>query len=203
MATEEKKEETKKVEGEGKEAEKSELDPTIVALMKDPDAIANLLKTKRDSNAEAKAYRLKLEAKDKAETEAKEAALKEQGKFKELAESAQSESKKALSSFMKKLADLTIKNEAIALNSIDPDLVVLAVDRAGIKVSDDLETVEGVKEAVTALAKSKPHLFKEVGPAGTPPPGTPRAHLKGILGQPSEGSKPHEDLTYGFQKGRK
>jgi len=205
MATEEKKEETKKVEGEKKEEgeTKPELDPTIAALMKDPDAIANLLRTKRDSNAEAKAYRLKLEAKEKAENEAKEAALKEQGKFKELAESAKSENEKAVSSFKKKLADLTIKNEAIALGSIDPDLVVLAVDRAGIKVSDNLETVEGAKEAVAALAKVKPHLFKEPGQTGTPPPGTPKPHLKGILGQPSEGSKPHEDLTYGFQKGRK
>jgi hypothetical protein len=202
MATEEKKEETKKVEGEGKEAEKSELDPTIVALMKDPDAIAALLKTKRDSNAEAKAYRLKLEAKDKAETEAKEAALKEQGKFKELAESAKAESAKALAGFIKRLADLTIKNEAIALNAIYPDVVVLAVDRAGIKVSADLETVEGAKEAVELLKKSKPDLFKEAGSGGTPPPGTPKPHLKGTL-QPAAGESVYDRITRGLEGKKK
>jgi hypothetical protein len=191
-------EDDKKGDGGGE----PQLDPTIAALMKDPDAIANLLKTKRDSNAEAKAYRLKLEAKDKAETEAKEAALKEQGKFKELAESAKSESAKALAGFMRKLADLTIKNEAIALNSIDPDLVVLAVDRAGIKVSDDLETVEGAKEAVAALAKVKPHLFEEAGKTGTPPPGTPKAHLKGIL-QPAAGESVLDRITRGLEGKKK
>jgi len=195
----------KKAEGEKKEEgeTKPELDSTIAALMKDPDAIANLLKTKRDSNAEAKSYRLKLEAKEKAETEAKEAALKEQGKFKELAESAKAENLKALASFMKRLADLTIKNEAIALDSIDPDLVVLAVDRAGIKVSDDLETVEGAKEAVAALAKIKPHLFQEAGKAGTPPPGTPKPHLKGILGQPVPGESVLDRITRGLEGKKK
>ena len=173
------------------------LDPTIAALMKDPDAIANLLKTKRDSNAEAKAYRLKLEAKDKAETEAKEATLKEQGKFKELAESAKAESVKALASFIKRLADLTIKNEAIALDAIYPDVVVLAVDRAGIKVSADLETVEGAKEAVELLKKSKPDLFREAGSSGTPPPGTPKPHLKGIL-QPVAGESVYDRITRGL-----
>jgi len=192
----------KKAEEEKKGEQKEELDPTIVALMKDPDQIAALLKTKRDANAEAKAYRLKLEAKEKAETEAKEAALKEQGKFKELAESAKAESLKALASFMKKLADLTIKTEAIALNATYPDVVVLAVDRAGIKVSDDLETVEGAKEAVAALAKAKPDLFKEAGPAGTPPPGTPKPHLKGIL-QPAAGESVLDRITRGLEGKKK
>jgi hypothetical protein len=172
------------------------IDPTIAALMKSPDEIAALLKTKRDANAEAKSYRLKLEAKEKAETEAKEATLKEQGKFKELAESAKTESEKAITNFKKKLVDLTLKNEAIALNSIDPDLAVLAVDRAGIKISDDLETVEGAKEAVAALAKAKPHLFTEIG--GIPPPGTPKPHLKGIL-QPVAGESTHSRITRGLE----
>ena len=187
----------KKAEEDAAKAAEGKIDPTIAALIKDPDAIADLLKTKREANAEAKAYRLKLEAKEKAETEAKEAVLKEQGKFKELAESAKTENAKILSRFTKKLVDLTLKNEAIALNSIDPDLVVLAVDRAGVKVSDDLETVEGAKEAVTALAKAKPHLFEEVKP-GTPPPGTPRPHLKGIL-QPAAGESVRDRITRGLE----
>jgi colicin import membrane protein len=186
----------KKAEEDAAKAAEGKIDPTIAALIKDPDAIADLLKTKREANAEAKAFRLKLEAKEKAETEAKEAALKEQGKFKELAESAKAEKDKAVAGFKKRLADLTLKNEAIALNSIDPDLVVLAVDRAGIKVSDDLETVEGAKEAVAALAKAKPHLFEEVKP-GIPPPGTPKPHLKGIL-QPAAGESPRDRITRGL-----
>jgi len=193
----------KKAEEDKKGEHKEELDPTIVALMKDPDAIANLLKTKRDSNAEAKAYRLKLEAKEKAEAEAKEATLKEQGKFKELAESAKAESAKALASFIKRLADLTIKNEAIALNAIYPDVVVLAVDRAGVKVSADLESVEGAKEAVELLKKSKPDLFREAGPAGTPSPGTPKPHLKGILGQPVPGESALDRITRGLEGKKK
>jgi hypothetical protein len=192
-------EDEKKASGGGE----PQLDPKIAELMKDPDAVQNLLAAKRAANEEAKAYRLKLEAKEKAETEAKEAALKEQGKFKELAESAKADSVKALASFIKRLADLTIKNEAIALNAIYPDVVVLAVDRAGIKVSADLETVEGAKEAVELLKKSKPDLFKEAGPAGTPPPGTPKPHLKGILGQPVAGESVYDRITRGLEGKKK
>ena len=194
----------KKAEDEKKAAGGGEpqVDPKIAELMKDPDAVQNLLAAKRAANEEAKGYRLKLEAKEKAESDAKEAALKEQGKFKELAESAKAESLKALASFMKKLMDLTIKTEAIALNATYPDVVVLAVDRAGIKVSDDLETVEGAKEAVAALAKAKPDLFKEPAQGGTPPPGTPKPHLKGIL-QPGAGESVYDRITRGLEGKKK
>jgi hypothetical protein len=192
----------RKAEGDKSKDNEPKVDPKIAELMKDPDAVQNLLAAKRAANEEAKGYRLKLEAKEKAESDAKEAALKEQGKFKELAESAAAKQAAAETSFKKRLADLTIKNEAIALGSIDPDLVVLAVDRTGIKVSDDLETVEGAKEAVATLAKVKPHLFKEAGQPGTPPPGTPKPHLKGIL-QPGAGESVYDRITRGLEGKKK
>jgi len=179
-----------------------EINPRIAELMKDPDAVQGLLAAKRAANEEAKAYRLKLEAKEKAENEAAAAAQQEQGKFKALAESAEAKGVKSLASFMKRLADLTIKNEAIALNAIYPDVVVLAVDRAGVKVSDDLETVEGAKEAVELLKKSKPDLFKEAGQTGTPPPGTPKPHLKGIL-QPAADESVFDRITRGLEGKKK
>ncbi len=187
---------------EDKGGDDSALDPTIAALMKDPDGIAALRKAKQDANAEAKGYRLKLEAREKAENEAKEKALKEQGQFKELAESAKAETEKVKASFQKRLVDLTLKNEAIAQGSIDPDLVVLAVDRAGIKVSDDLESVEGAKEAVAALIKTKPHLFTPPDPkGGRPAPGvTQPAPRGGFIPNPEDKVDPLTRITKGLEK---
>jgi hypothetical protein len=207
IATQKAADAAKKTEDDRKAAEdaakKTELDPKIAELMKDPDAVQNLLAAKRAANEEAKAYRLKLEAKEKAEGEAKDAALKEQGKFKELSESAVTKGATDLANFKRRLADLTIKNEAIALNAIYPDVVVLAVDRTGVKVSEDLETVEGAKEAVAALAKAKPDLFKEPEQIGTPPPGTPKPHLKGILQPAPAGESVLDRITRGLEGKKK
>ncbi|HOT31245.1 MAG TPA: hypothetical protein PLQ61_06785 [Bacteroidales bacterium] len=67
------------------------------------------------------------------------------------------------------------KTETICnqLGIIDPDLAYLAMDKSGIKVKDD-DSVDGVKEALEALLKSKPHLKGSVKkPIGVPSnPGT-------------------------------
>lgn len=66
------------------------------------------------------------------------------------------------------------KTETICnqLGIIDPDLAYLAMDKSGIKVKDD-DSVDGVKEALEALLKSKPLLKGSVKPIGGPSnPGT-------------------------------
>jgi len=66
------------------------------------------------------------------------------------------------------------KTETICnqLGIIDPELAYLAMDKSGIKVKDD-DSVEGVKEALEALLKSKPLLKGSVKPIGGPSnPGT-------------------------------
>ncbi len=192
----------KAAEDKGGEDKGDQIDPTIAALMKDPDAIAALIKTKQGANAEAKTYRLKLEALEKAEKEAKDKALVEQGEFKTLAERAKAETEQAKTSFKKRLVDLTLKTEAITAGSVDPDLVVLAVDRAGIKVSDDMESVEGVKEAVEALKKAKPHLFPATEDGKPAPKTTQPAPRGGFTATPGDFDKtsPRDLISKGFAK---
>jgi len=71
-----------------------------------------------------------------------------------------------------KLMRAKIEIESSKLGIIDPELAYLAMDKSGVKVKDD-GSVDGVKEALEALLKSKPHLKGSVKPIGGPSnPGT-------------------------------
>jgi len=64
-----------------------------------------------------------------------------------------------------------IKVFAVQAGIVDPDVAVAILDRSGISVSEDGK-VEGVKEAIDALAKGKPYLLgkgtKSVGSSTNP-----------------------------------
>lgn len=60
-----------------------------------------------------------------------------------------------------------IKLAAMEAGFVDPTDAIALVDRASIKV-DDKDAVTGVKEAVEALARAKPHLVGEAKPGGSP-----------------------------------
>ncbi len=153
------------------DAAKKTADDQIAQIMKDPEAIKALLEAKRAANAEAKELRLKQEAADKVKKDQEEAALKEQNKFKELAEKKEGELTAAKSAFNKRLIDTHLKIEALAAGALDEDAVIALAGRTDIKVGENFE-VTGVKEAVEALKKGKPHLFGKPDDKKVAPPRT-------------------------------
>ena len=128
--------------------------------MKDPDAVASLLKAKRDANDEAKKTRLKLEAYEKAAKDAEDKALQESGNFKALAEQKDAEAKAARKDKADALISYRMELEAVKAGAIDPADVEALCNKSGIKLGDDGKTVTGVTEAVMARKAAKPHLFK-------------------------------------------
>jgi hypothetical protein len=187
----------KKREGDKKDdsVQKDQVDPKIAELMKDPDGVQALLEQKRAANAEAKKYREKLEEIENAKKKTDEEALKEQGKFKELAETAQKEKNEAEAKFKAKLVELALMTEAVKQGIVDADGVKLA-DASKVTVDKDWN-VEGAKEAIEALKQSKPYLFekKEGAP---PPPGERPGLRKSQTG--GEDLTPEQRLERAFEK---
>lgn len=123
------------------------------------DEAAQLLKENME-------FKKRLKALEKKQTDDDEAKLKEQGKFKELAESATTKAKAA-----EKVAILA-KLEAIAVREGLTDLDLLAlVDTSGVSF-DDAGKVIGANEAVAAFKAAKPAFFSGSAPVpGTAKPG--------------------------------
>ena len=176
--------------------EKGEIDPEILAIMKDPAAVAHLREQKRSANAEAKEARLKLEKLEKERKDADDKALQEQGKFKELAEKHKAEAEDLKKMFAGQRIDFELRLEAQTAGIIDAGDAVRLCDRAGLKLSDDFATVEGAKEAVEVLKKTKPYLFAEAEGEKIPPPSIGRASLKG--GAPLPEGSAHDDFNKAF-----
>jgi len=166
---------------DGQKDQKGQLDPKIAEIMKDPDAVQALLDQKRAANAEAKKFREKIEEIENAKKKSDEDALKDQGKFKELAETAQREKGEAEARFKTKAIELALKTEAIRQGIIDPADVKLA-DASQVKVDKEWN-VEGAKEAVEALKAAKVYLFEKKEGAPLPPGQKP-----GLRGQVNEGN---------------
>ncbi|MHB8053682.1 MAG: phage scaffolding protein [Candidatus Aminicenantales bacterium] len=180
------------------------VDPTIAALMKDPDAVQKLLESKRGANDEAKKLRLKLEAKEKAEKEASDKALADQGEFKKLAEQEKANSAALKTSFTKRLVDLELRIEAQAAGCVDADAVIALAAREGIAVSEDLSQVTGAKEAVAALIKAKPYLFAKGGEGDPPAPGAqPPAPRGGFAPAGDEKIDPRDRIARGLATTKK
>lgn len=195
-------EDAKKAEAEA--AKKSGDDDEIARIQKDPEAIKTLLAAKRAANAEAKELRLKQEAAEKLKREQEDAALKEQNKFKELAEKKASDLQAATSKFTDRLIAQHLRNEALAAGSVDPDAVIALADRAGIKVDESFD-VAGAKEAVEALKKSKPYLFGS-GEDKVPPPGAKPPAPRGGFNAATAGDaniSPMERISRGLSGGKK
>jgi hypothetical protein len=122
---------------------------------KPTDAEAALLK-------ENMAFKKKLQAIEKAQAEAEEKRLKDQGEFKTIAEQAQAKAKAA----QEKLKLAILKNTAAAAGLIDPDLVAIA-DLSAVGIDDD-GVVTGAAEAIEAFRAAKPHLFGQQSTAPRP-----------------------------------
>lgn len=112
--------------------------------------------------------RKKIETIEKANADIKKKALEEQGKFKELYETAESE-KTAL----KESIDLADKKGAVlasvySANARKPDTVMKLVDFTKVTI-DENGAISGVEEEIERLKQSDPYLF---GKEGETVPGT-------------------------------
>ncbi|MCG8401376.1 MAG: hypothetical protein MJA84_07235 [Firmicutes bacterium] len=140
-----------------------------------PDESTFMARMKREGKAqvEAMAKELGFDSSDalkvaaKAQKEADEAAKTELEKEKARAEKAESDKKMALDAANTRLVNAEIKVFAVQAGFIDPADAVALIDRAGIQV-DEQGAVTGAKEAVEALAKTKPHLVGTEKPGGSP-----------------------------------
>lgn len=184
------------------EADKGGESEKIANLMKDPEAIKQLIHERSRFMGESQKYLLDLNKFEKAKKDAEDKALVDQGKFKEAFESAKTERDKDRDSFKAQRIGFELNLEAIKAGMTYPEDAILLCDKSKIEVSVDYVKVTGAKEAVELLKKSKPDLFKEAGSTGTPPPGTPKPHLKGIL-QPAAGESVLDRITRGLEGKKK
>lgn len=137
---------------------KGDIDPTIKSLQDDPDGIKKLLDTKRAANAEAAKYRKKLEQIQSAQDAADKKALEEQGKFKELADKAESEKTAVVEKFTRRSKFIGLKIEAIKQGIIDPDVIEI-IPLSDVEIDDDFNVINAA-EIITDFKSKKPHFFK-------------------------------------------
>ena len=134
----------------------------------------------KELSEEAKGYRLKLR---EAEAEV-EKARSEFEEFKKQAATTADERKHLESALTEARIDNAIVVDAIGLGFYDPSDAVRLVTRDGVEMKDGKPV--GVKEALTALAKAKPHLLRDTGAedAGARGSGPSRSNMNDfILGQ--------------------
>lgn len=98
----------------------------------------------------------------KTHKDAQDANKSELEKEKAAREKAETDKKEALEKANQRLINAEIKIAAQATGFVDPGDAVALIDRTGIAINDK-EEITGVKEAVEALAKAKPHLVGKAG----------------------------------------
>lgn len=142
------------------------------AVFQDAATFAARMERESHSKLEAMAKELGYESVDamktaaKAKKDADEAAKTELEKAQAAAQKAEDEKKAALETANRRLVDAEIRIQAQASGFADYTDAVALVDRSTVEVDKD-GNISGVKEAVEALAKAKPHLVGEKKPAGS------------------------------------
>jgi hypothetical protein len=139
------------------------------------DPAAGLKSALAKERARANAAEKKLKAADKAKAEAalKEKSELEQAQIRE--EAAKSRAEKLAAGYLRTSIDRQIERAAERAGFIDPSDALLGVERKNIiadQDDDDPSTVtvdeKSVKDAIKALATSKPHLLKKGTDDGEP-----------------------------------
>lgn len=126
-----------------------------------------------------------LEAREAADAEAEKKRLEEQGKYKELAEKAESEKAAMQTKYETSAKSNALKVAALQAGTVDADAVAALVNLADIKLADDGSVdTESVKSVIETLKTSKAYLFGEapkptnVGGNGGTPSGDNNAGIK-------------------------
>ncbi len=214
MATQEELDAAKKADDEKKvkdeearKAKEEEEDKKLESMVKDKDAAKALIEAKRKANAEAKEYRLKLEEIQKKQGEADDETLKEQKKFEELANKKDIELKEKEAKFIKQTKIAALKIEAVKQKIKDSDDVRL-IDLEDVKI-DDSYNVENAQEIVEEFKESKAHLFKgdeeddDEGTRLAEGSGTPNLRVSGKGPAYKEGVSRHDRATGFFSRKKK
>lgn len=95
---------------------------------------------------------------EKAQVDAEQKRLAEQGKWQELAEAKQAEAEKAKTELAQTKIDQKIIMEAQKHGVVDLDAVTKLIDRTNIKFSSDGGTIDGVESAIKSLLETKTYL---------------------------------------------
>lgn len=119
---------------------------------------------------------------EKAQNEAEQKALAEQGKYKELAEKHEKEAASAKQMVQDLVLKNAIQSEAVKLGIVDVEAAAVLIDKTNIKVKDD-GSAEGVQQALEALIAAKPYLKgtpqqQPIGTGSNPNPNQTEAGTK-------------------------
>jgi len=143
------------------------------AVFNDEASFSARMKSESKAQMEAAAKELGFESVEamqtaaKAKKEADDKSKTELEREKAAREKAEADGKTALDKANQRLINAEIKLAAQAAGFVDPADAVALVARTGVAI-DENEAITGVKEAVEALAKAKPHLVGTGKPTGTP-----------------------------------
>lgn len=116
----------------------------------------------KEANKEAAARRKKLEEYEAAEARRKEAEMTEAQKLEKRASEAEAEAVQTKEKMNLVLIRAEIKVKAVEMGFADVEDAFNLLDKSKIEISED-GNVNGVKEALDALAKNKPYLLKQKG----------------------------------------
>lgn len=153
------KEKEEEEEENEEEEEETEEETTIKKIQKDPDAISNLLSQKRAANAQAKDLRIENKKLKAAADKLSQDELKAKGKFEELSTKLEADNASKDAKVQKRMILNALQIEAIGLGMINKGDVALA-EMSGVDFNDESYEVTGAKDAVEALKKKSPYLFK-------------------------------------------
>lgn len=156
---------------------------TLKEILGNPEAVLNILKTKRSANAEAQKYRLELEQIEDDKKQKIVDDLKGQNKYKALYENNDVENKALKAELSETKLMIQLKRYAGAFRLKDEDYMQF-INRGTLRYdSAGNITLESMQEAVSDLFKIKPDCFIEgaTGKADTSKPGTKTSKPSGSL----------------------
>jgi len=147
---------------------------------------------------------------NKAQKDAEEKKLAEQGKYKELLEQREKEIETLTGRIQAQTANNAIASEATKAGAIDNDAVLALVDKNEIQIVDGKIDSEQVKKAVESLKESKPYLFGEQpkpnignkGGAGDGDTNTKRTYKRSELQDSEFFEKNKDDILKAMGEGR-
>lgn len=148
--------------------------PTVEELLAERDKIAAALK---EANKEAADRRKKLDAFEAAEKARNEAAMSEAEKTAKRASELEAKLNEAAAELNETKILAAIEREATRLGFADTSDAAVMIDRKAIAI--DGKNVTGVKEALEALAKTKPYLLKQQASSSAGSPGKPVQRTSG------------------------
>ena len=150
----------------------------------DPDQIAKLIRENQDSKAQLSAFQQEKEEREAADLERQRANATKEENLERDNQALKDENEQLRTVNERNLLELSIlKNSKYQWHNADD--VSKMIDRSGIKINVKSGEVEGIEDALKALAKEKPYMLKkdeqngENGGSQGKPPGQASGGLPG------------------------